>query len=282
MIKTRLLLALTIFSLTFFLVGTVQAQDACTTITNANYATCCAQNLDGREFEQACSDYENRNTTQTGPNCAVISGGNYGTCCNTFIDVPTSGRCTTYMNQNIDLICSPSLVIQNANFCCVVNKHQNCPSVQGTAGSGTPPPGELPRGTTSTDSTSGVENTRTAGECREVVGPNGRFRSFLDILLWIRCVISIYIIPLLFSLAFVFFIYGIIKYVIASDSKLKEEGKKFIWWGLLGLFVMVTVWGIVQLASNTLGLENTVPQLQQGVVCGDSSKKYDPISKTCK
>jgi hypothetical protein len=186
------------------------------------------------------------------------------------------------MNQNIDLICSPSLVLQNRNFCCVQNQHPNCVPVQGTSGSGTPSSGSFPGSSTTINSTNQGSTKRVSLECREVMGADGRFRSFLDILLWIRCVISIYILPLLFSLAFVFFLYGIIRYVIASDSKMKEEGKKFIWWGLLGLFVMVTVWGIVQFASNTLGLENAVPQLQQGVTCSDTTKKYDPISKTCK
>jgi hypothetical protein len=75
--------------------------------------------------------------------------------------------------------------------------------------------------------------------------------------------------------------YGVIKYVIAGDVKDKEEGKKFLMWGLIGLFVMVSVWGIVALVSNTLGLENTVPQLQQNVFC-EGGKKWDPVTQRCR
>ena len=54
------------------------------------------------------------------------------------------------------------------------------------------------------------------------------------------------LIPILFILATIVFIWGIILYVTAGgDEEKRKEGRKFIIYGLIGLFVMVAVWGIV-------------------------------------
>jgi hypothetical protein len=59
-------------------------------------------------------------------------------------------------------------------------------------------------------------------------------------------------IPVLFILATVVFLWGVVKYVLANgDEKKIEAGKSFMIYGLIGLFVMVTMWGIVYAAVNT-------------------------------
>lgn len=63
------------------------------------------------------------------------------------------------------------------------------------------------------------------------------------------------VIYLLFALAFIFFLWGVFKYFIlggASDET-REEGKKFIVWGIVALAVMVSVWGLVNLLVDTFG-----------------------------
>ncbi len=89
-----------------------------------------------------------------------------------------------------------------------------------------------------------------------------RFASLLDIMIWVKCVIVIAVIPLIFTLAFVIFLWGVLRFMYASDSKDKEAAKGFIWWGLVGLFVMVSVWGIIRILGTTLGIDSTVPLLQ--------------------
>jgi hypothetical protein len=90
-----------------------------------------------------------------------------------------------------------------------------------------------------------------------------RFLSLLDVLIWVKCIIVIGVIPLIFTLAFVFFLWGVLRFVYASDIKQKEESKKLIWYGLLGLFVMVSVWGIIKILGDTVGLDTgAVPLLQ--------------------
>ncbi len=88
------------------------------------------------------------------------------------------------------------------------------------------------------------------------------FISLFDILIWVKCIITAAIIPTMFTLAFLFFLWGILKFMMAADIKGRDEGKKFISWGIVGLFVMISVWGIIKIVSNTLGIDNTVPTLQ--------------------
>jgi FtsH-binding integral membrane protein len=81
-------------------------------------------------------------------------------------------------------------------------------------------------------------------------------------MIWVKCVIVVAVIPLIFTLAFLVFLWGVLRFMYASESKDKEAAKSFIWWGLVGLFVMVSVWGILRILSDTLGLDTTVPLLQ--------------------
>ena len=89
-----------------------------------------------------------------------------------------------------------------------------------------------------------------------------QFKSLLDILIWVKCIIAVAIIPLIFGLAFLLFLWGVFKFMYATENAQKEEGKKFIMWGLIALFVMVSVWGIIKLLGQTFGFETGIPYLQ--------------------
>lgn len=66
------------------------------------------------------------------------------------------------------------------------------------------------------------------------------------------CLLMNSIVPLLVGLALVGFLYGIIKYFLNPDNEEKrKDGKSFMFWGLITLFVIVTLWGIVGILSNT-------------------------------
>jgi hypothetical protein len=69
------------------------------------------------------------------------------------------------------------------------------------------------------------------------------------------------LVPLVSTLAIVFFFYGLAKYVLNSgDEDKKEEGKNIMIWGVLAMFVLVTIWGIIgflqKTAGNTAGPQN--------------------------
>ncbi|MEK7634939.1 MAG: hypothetical protein AAB446_00695 [Patescibacteria group bacterium] len=54
------------------------------------------------------------------------------------------------------------------------------------------------------------------------------------------------IIPLLGAVAFLFFVWGVARFIKAAGSEKEvKDSKNIIIWGLIGLFVMMSVWGII-------------------------------------
>ena len=73
------------------------------------------------------------------------------------------------------------------------------------------------------------------------------------------------IIGLFITLAIVVFFWGLIKYLWSMDSENAHEGLKTMFWGLIAIFVMVSIWGIIKLLQNTLGVTSTAPIIPQGI-----------------
>jgi hypothetical protein len=67
-------------------------------------------------------------------------------------------------------------------------------------------------------------------------------------------------VPVLIGLAVLVFIFGILKYVVAKSPEDQKEARGVILWGIIILFVMVSVWGLVNLLGDTLQLNNAAPQ----------------------
>ncbi|HEY4525862.1 MAG TPA: hypothetical protein VJL32_02075 [Candidatus Paceibacterota bacterium] len=63
------------------------------------------------------------------------------------------------------------------------------------------------------------------------------------------------IIPILIVLAIVYFIWGVIQYVISDDEEAKQAGRNRIIFGIIGLAVIVGVWGLVAILTQTFGVE---------------------------
>lgn len=73
-----------------------------------------------------------------------------------------------------------------------------------------------------------------------------------------------YLVPLLFAVAFIVFIFGIFQYFIAggADEEKRTKGRSFMLWGIIGFFVMVSIWGILNLLVNSFGFAgDTKPPL---------------------
>ena len=60
------------------------------------------------------------------------------------------------------------------------------------------------------------------------------------------------VIPILVSLAVLIFIFGVLRYLIGSKAEDKAEGGKYMIWGIISIFVMVSVWGLVALVGRTI------------------------------
>lgn len=57
---------------------------------------------------------------------------------------------------------------------------------------------------------------------------------------------------LLIAVAVLIFLYGVVKFIgAAGDVAKRKEGKDLIIYGLIGLFVMVSVWGLVNVLVST-------------------------------
>lgn len=64
------------------------------------------------------------------------------------------------------------------------------------------------------------------------------------------------LVPLIFAISFLVFLYGVFRsYIFSSgDETAVAQGHKLILWGLVGFVVMISLWGIVNVVANTFGL----------------------------
>ncbi len=79
--------------------------------------------------------------------------------------------------------------------------------------------------------------------------------------------INVYLVPFLFAIAFFVFIWGIFNYFIAggANEEQRDKGKQLVMWGIIGFVVMVSLWGLVNLITNTLnfGESGNAPKLPE-------------------
>jgi uncharacterized membrane protein YuzA (DUF378 family) len=52
------------------------------------------------------------------------------------------------------------------------------------------------------------------------------------------------LIPILVGVALLYFIWSTIKLITTDNSEKREEAKSGMWWGIIALFVIVSIWGI--------------------------------------
>ena len=58
--------------------------------------------------------------------------------------------------------------------------------------------------------------------------------------------------PIVVAIALLTFFWGLVKYIF-TDAK--EGGTKLMLWGIVALFVMVSVWGLVRFIGNAFNIE---------------------------
>ena len=61
-------------------------------------------------------------------------------------------------------------------------------------------------------------------------------------------------IPILVAVALLYFIWGLIEFITSAGGEKHEEGKTKMWWGIIALFVIVSIWGIVGYIGNVFGI----------------------------
>lgn len=71
------------------------------------------------------------------------------------------------------------------------------------------------------------------------------------------------VIYILGSLAVVYIVWNVVQYFIHGESDKKEAGMNIIW-GIVGLFVIVSIWGLVNILTNTfktISTDQAIPNL---------------------
>ena len=72
------------------------------------------------------------------------------------------------------------------------------------------------------------------------------------------------LVPLFISAAVVLFLYGVLTYIFSGgDEEKRAAGRQYMIYGIIAIFVMVSVWGLVNLLRDSLQLNqaNNVPNL---------------------
>lgn len=62
------------------------------------------------------------------------------------------------------------------------------------------------------------------------------------------------LIPIVFALALLFFFWGLALYIFGSEHD-KEKAKKTMVWGVVAIFVMAAVWGLVRFIGTALDID---------------------------
>jgi hypothetical protein len=71
-------------------------------------------------------------------------------------------------------------------------------------------------------------------------------------------------IGLFITLAIVIFFWGLIKYLMEVGEK-KTEGLSIMFYGVIAIFVMVSIWGIIRLLQSTFKVTSTDPIIPKGI-----------------
>jgi succinate dehydrogenase/fumarate reductase cytochrome b subunit len=67
------------------------------------------------------------------------------------------------------------------------------------------------------------------------------------------------LISLLFALAVVYFLYGVLGFFMNQENEEKKtEGKRHMLWGIIGIAIMLGVWTILGVLVNTLGVSGQI------------------------
>ena len=63
------------------------------------------------------------------------------------------------------------------------------------------------------------------------------------------------LIPIVFALGLLFFFWGLAKFILsAGNPEAASSGKHLMIWGVLALFVMASIWGIVNFLGESFGI----------------------------
>ncbi|MCR4325840.1 MAG: hypothetical protein NUV59_03485 [Patescibacteria group bacterium] len=76
---------------------------------------------------------------------------------------------------------------------------------------------------------------------------------------------------IVFAVGFFFFVFGLVEFLWKlNEGGDNKEGKQHMIWGIVGMLIMVSVYGILSLVTNTFGIDlqnpnaGTIPNVNVG------------------
>lgn len=92
----------------------------------------------------------------------------------------------------------------------------------------------------------------------------GTINTFQELVAAIVEIINYYLVPLLFTLALFWFLYGVVEYIRSvGDQKKREDGRWMMVYGIIGLTVMVSVWALVNIVRYTFNFDYRQPPIPE-------------------
>lgn len=78
--------------------------------------------------------------------------------------------------------------------------------------------------------------------------------------------IGLAVIPFLGAVAFLVFVWGVARFIKSAGSEKEvKDSKNLLIWGVVGLFVLVTIWGIIFFLQKEFGFQSgngpLIPQI---------------------
>ena len=112
---------------------------------------------------------------------------------------------------------------------------------------------QVPPTTTTTNQS--VTVTGTTGSCSNTAATT-KLTNIGEVFCLVSGILNA-VIPVMIALGVVFFIFGVVSYVIANDEEAKKKGRNRIIYGIIRLAVILSVWGHVRIFTGTFQLDNS-------------------------
>lgn len=81
------------------------------------------------------------------------------------------------------------------------------------------------------------------------------------------------LVPMIITIAIIVFFWGLVKYIMSLNDGDKAEGLQIMMYGVLALFVMVSIWGIIKLLQSTFKVGDTNPIVPKAIQISDTLRR---------
>ena len=68
------------------------------------------------------------------------------------------------------------------------------------------------------------------------------------------------VVPVLLALGVVYFVYGVVSYVIGDSEEAKKKGRDTMIFGVIGFTIILGIWGLANIVLTTFDLKSPGPQ----------------------